>query len=96
MKSIIQKNKECWYCKTTYNLENHHIYFGPNRKVSDKNGFVVWLCNYHHTGSLCGISKYSVHFNRKMNLKLKQICQSKYEENHTRDDFIRLIGRSYL
>ena len=56
----------------------------------------MWLCNYHHTGSLCGISKYSVHFNREMNLKLKQICQKKYEENHTRDEFIELIGRRYL
>lgn len=92
MESIIQKNKECWYCKTTYNLNLHHIYFGPNRKVSDKNGFVVYLCTYHHTGT------YGVHGKNgnDRNIELKQICQKKYEENHTRDEFIKLIGRSYL
>lgn len=28
---------------------------------------------------------YGVHFNRNLNLKLRQICQQKYEETHTRE-----------
>lgn len=95
MKSILQKNKECYICKSLY-VEDHHIYFGPNRKISEKYGFKVWLCNLHHTGSISGISKYAVHFNRAMNLRLKKECQTKYEEEHTRDEFIKLIGKSYL
>lgn len=93
MKSILQDKKECWYCKTTYNLNLHHIFYGnANRKISDKNGFVVYLCTYHHTGT------YGVHGKKgnDRNIELKQICQKKYEENHTRDEFRQLIGRSYL
>ena len=93
MKSILQTNKECYVCKTTYNLNLHHICYGvANRKISDKNGFVVYLCQYHHEGT------YGVHgkYGNELNKKLKQICQSKYEENHTREEFRQLIGRSYL
>lgn len=95
MKSILQTEKECYFCKDL-RVEEHHIYFGPNRKVSEKNGFKVWLCNLHHTGSISGISKYAVHFNRKKDLELKKECQRIYERNHTRASFIKLIGRSYL
>lgn len=93
MKSIIQKNKECYVCKTTYNLHLHHICFGTaNRKISDKNGFTVYLCQYHHEGT------YGVHGKngKELNLRLKQECQKKYEENHTREEFISLIGRSFI
>ena len=93
MKSIIQTNKECYVCKTTYNLHLHHICYGvANRKVSDKNGFVVYLCQYHHEGT------YGVHgkYGNELNKKLKQECQKKYEQTHTREEFIKLIGRNYL
>lgn len=94
MKSIIQKTKECYVCKTIYNLHLHHIFFGTaNRKISDKNGFTVYLCQYHHEGD------YGVHgkYGDKLNRELKQLCQKKYEElGHTTEDFIRLIGKNYL
>ena len=47
-----------------------------NRKVSDKNGFIVYLCQYHHEGT------YGVHgkYGDKLNRELKQLCQKKYEE----------------
>lgn len=35
-------------------------------------------------------------YGKELNLKLKRDCQRKYEEKHTREDFIKLIGRSYL
>lgn len=31
-----------------------------------------------------------------MDLILKKVYQKEYERNHTRDDFIKLIGQSYL
>ena len=64
-----------------------------NRKISDKNGFTVYLCQYHHEGD------YGVHgkYGYKLNRELKQLCQKKYEElGHTTEDFIRLIGKNYL
>lgn len=93
MKSIIQNKKECFVCKATYNLHLHHIFFGTaNRKISDKNGFTVYLCQYHHEGT------FGVHGKEgnKLNLYLKRICQKEYEKDHTREEFIRLIGQSYI
>lgn len=90
--SIIQKSKECWVCKTPFNLHLHHIVGGNGRrKISDKNGFVVYLCAYHHDMSDAG-----VHFNKELDLKLKRTCQSKFEENHSRNEWLKLIGRNYL
>lgn len=92
MKSILQFNKECYFCKSIVNLHCHHIYSGTaNRKVSENNGFKVWLCNYHHNGS-----NNSVHFNKEMNLKLKKDCQKEFEKYHDRNEFLKLIGKSYL
>jgi len=66
MKSIIQSEKECFVCKTTSNLHDHHILFGTsNRKNSEKYGLKVWLCMEHHTGSA------GAHQNRALDLYLK-------------------------
>ena len=92
MKSIIQNNKECYFCHTTLNLHCHHVYGGvANRKISEKNGFKVWLCARHHN-----MSNESVHFNHEMNLELKRLCQKEYEKTHTREEFMRKIGKNYL
>ena len=92
MKSILQKNKECYVSGATAGLHKHHIFFGNGlRSVSDRNGFWVWLRADLHNGSDRG-----VHFYRAFDLQLKRECQEKYEETHTREDFMRLIGRNYL
>ena len=91
-KSILQSEKECYITGRTDNLHCHHIYFGRGlRKISDDNGFTVWLTADWHN-----MSNKGVHFNRELDLHLKQACQRKYEETHTREDFMKLIGRSYL
>ena len=92
MKSILQDEKECYECGARVNLHEHHIYFGTNRKISEKNGFKVWLCGRHHNQSNDG-----VHCgNHDLDLALKQDCQRAYERTHSREEFIKLIGRSYL
>lgn len=91
MNSIIQTEKECFFCGST-NCFDHHIYFGTgNRPVSEKNGFKVWLCLNHHTDG-----KYCPHRNRQTDLYLKMVCQEKYEQDHSRAEFMKLIGRNYL
>lgn len=92
MKSILQSEKQCFICATTKNIHCHHVYGGANRKNSDKNGFTVYLCAWHHN---IGGGE-SIHENSKMSLWLKQACQKKYEETHSREEFIRIIGRNYL
>lgn len=69
----------------------HHVFGGPNRKISDREGFTVPLCNRCHNMSDSG-----VHFNREADLRLKRWAQRVYEKSHSREEFIRLIGRSYL
>lgn len=94
MKSIIQKDKECYFCHTTLGLHCHHIFFGSaNRKISERNGFKVYLCNRHHENDLKGND---VHHNYEMNLRLKQDCQREYEKTHSRKEFMELIGKNYL
>ena len=93
MKSIIQTKKKCFICSKQYGLHDHHIYFGVARRpIREKNGFKVWLCQEHHEGT------YGVHGSKghDLDIYLKQVCQKKYEETHTRDEFINLIGRSYV
>lgn len=92
-KSILQDKKECFLTHSTVGLDRHHVYGAANRKISEANGFWVWLNHYRHIAD----SPYATpHNNREVDLYLKRACQKKYEETHTREEFIRLIGRSYL
>lgn len=93
--SIMQDTQECWQTGRTDNLHLHHIYEGNGRrKVSDENGFWVWLTGEWHNQD----SRIDVHHNPGCGLdqQLKEMCQRIYEQDHSRDEFIRLIGRSYL
>ena len=92
MKSIIQNKKECFVCKTIYNLHNHHIFYGTaNRRLSEKYGLKVWLCGNHHN-----LSNEGVHFNRKLDLYIKKIGQAAFEKTHTREEFMKIFGKNYL
>ena len=90
-KSILQNEKRCFITGSTTGLQRHHIYFGANRRISEENGFWVWLIPEYHN-----MSDYGVHFDKAFDLKLKQDCQRKYEETHSREEFIALIGKNYL
>lgn len=91
-KSILKNDPVCFVCGNPYSVQKHHIYGGGNRSVSEDNGFWVYLCPRHHTRTI-----YSVHGDpdHRLDKELKAMCQSIYEREHTREDFIRLIGRSY-
>ena len=91
-KSILKNEPVCFVCGNPYSVQKHHIYGGGNRSVSEDNGFWVYLCPRHHTRTI-----YSVHGDpdHRLDKELKAMCQSIYEREHTREDFIRLIGRSY-
>lgn len=93
MKSIIQKEKQCFVCGTTLNLHDHHIFFGTsNRQQSEKHGMKVWLCAYHHNMSNAG-----VHFDKELDLRLKKLAQECFESTYgDRNTFRRVFGKSYL
>lgn len=92
MKSIIQTEKECYECKTIIGLEDHHCLHGTaNRRIAERFGLKVWLCNEHHRG------RKGVHGgNTYLDIKLKQKAQEVFEKAHTREDFIKVFGKNYL
>ena len=93
VRSILQRNKACYICGTTLNLHLHHVFYGTaNRRLSDEDGCVVYLCQRHHTGAA------GVHNNRKIDLTLKARCQIEWQKQNdkTIEDFIERYGRNCL
>ena len=91
-KSILQTEKECFFCHGTSNLECHHIFGGAYRKKSDRMGLTVYLCHTHHNEP-----PYGVHHNRRHMDWLRAEGQKAYEEQiGTHEDFMRDFGRNYL
>lgn len=91
MRSILQTEKRCFITGSEFNLHDHHIYTGRNRRASEQYGFKVWLrADWHN------MADYGVHFNKALDLHLKRTCQTKFEETHTRAEFMEIIGKNYL
>ena len=91
MKSLLQNEKECYITHSKFNLHCHHVYAGSNRKNSDKYGCWVWLrADWHN------MSSKGVHFNRQLDLKLKQDMQRAFEEKYGHDKFMEVFHRNYL
>lgn len=91
-KSIIQNERKCLICDEVEHLHKHHVFYGTaNRSLSEKYGCWVWLCPWHHN-----MSMNSVHANHRMDIELKQRTQRKFEETHTREEFMRIFGRNWL
>ena len=60
----------CIICGSPY-VQHHHIFGGTaRRRISDRYGFIVPLCQYHHTGAA------GVHRNRRRDLELKMLAQA--------------------
>ena len=94
-KSIIQDSKECYVCKTTLNLHEHHTMFGiRNRKKAEEDGLKVWLCREHHEGTNGVHGKNG----KVLDNMLKQISEIKWIDyyNKTKDDFRNRYGKNYL
>ena len=90
-KSIIQERKECYFCGKLTNLERHHVFGGvANRPISEKYGLTVWLCHNCHTG------QDGAQYDKMKNLRLKQDAQFAFERNHSRSEWMKLIGKNYL
>ena len=83
------RTKYCIVCGRP--AEQHHIIHGTaNRRLSEKYGLVVGLCPDHHRGPT------GPHLCRETDLILKRQAQTDFEQTHTREEFIKIFGRSYL
>ena len=82
----------CIFTGSPY-VERHHIFGGFNRKNSEKYRFVVPLRYDLHPNGARADPRYA----KQINEYLKKMAQRYFEEhNGSREDFIRIFGRSYL
>ena len=88
------KKEKCFICGRYGTTEFHHIFYGTsNRKWSEKYGLKVHLCHWCHNEP-----PYGVHFNKKLDTKLKQEAQKKAMEvyNWSTEEFIKIFGRNWI
>lgn len=106
MESILSTQKGiCFVCGRQCKTHLHHIFYGKNRKIADREGLTCYLCPECHEGTE------GVHGKNgsALNYTLKELAQEAWElkfkesypyENHAdeaaREAFIRMIGRNYL
>lgn len=89
-KSIITPHGEyCFICGRRA-TEKHHIFGGPNRRLSEKYGLTVPLCHWCHNEPPNG-----VHFNREADLELKKLGQARFQSTYRDLDFLAIFGRRY-
>ena len=85
-------NDICIICGRPF-AHSHEVFYGTaNRKQSMKHGLKVRLCDECHEGTsgVHGRDGYS------LGQELKQKVQELFEQEHTRDEFMAIIGRNYL
>lgn len=86
-KSILTDDLEhCFICKRQA-TDLHEIYSAGSRKASMEHDFVAPLCRQCHQ---------NITLNYGLNLRLKRLCQEKFEEMHERSEFLSIIHKSYL
>lgn len=80
----IVKEGICEVCgKYSKRLDPHEVYGGSNRKRSIKSKFVKLICPRCHS-------------NEAIINQLRIDTQKEYMKTHTEEEFINLIGKSYL
>lgn len=88
----MQTTKECYITHSTIDLHKHHIFFGTaNRTKSEKWGCYVYLRSDYHN-----MSDHGVHFDKVLDLQLKQECQRRFEALYGHDMFMVVFHRNYL
>ena len=78
----------CFICGRTGYLETHHMMNGAFRKKSEKYDLLCKLCRDCH---------YRVHHQEGTTIKaLKAEAQRRFEQTHSREEWMREFGRNYL
>lgn len=102
MKACINSDEKgyCYRCGMACKTERHHIFGGPNRKLSEKYGLTVHLCHKCHNEPPDG-----AHFSKDTADWLHRIGQRAFEVNRNkegmtweeaREEFVKIFGRNYL
>lgn len=97
MKSIIQTDRDrCYICGKNasadyFGLDEHHVYFGADRKTSERYGLKVYLC--HDSCHLNGVHK-DAKLNRQLQAEVQEKAMAHY--GWSIDDFRERFGKNYL
>jgi hypothetical protein len=97
MKSIMQTEKECYFCGNTIGLDEHHVFGGwGNRQIAEKYGLKVYLCN-DFTNNKCHKRIHEGEDKVELMEMLHKRGQEAFESRWgTREDFMKKFGRNYL
>ena len=89
--SRLQTKVECFKTGSTLDLQIHHCIPGTHqRKKADEDGLWVYLnANIHNYIHRTAEGKELLH-------DLQKLAQTEYEKDHTREQFIKRYGKSYL
>lgn len=80
--------KECEICGRYKKLEEHHLIFGHGlRNLSEKYNLKTKICRECHQ---------RLHKSKEMMKWSKRQGQKIFEKTHSRDEFLKIFGRSYL
>ena len=95
--SILQaRDGRCYICMKNGSdriwpvLHKHHAFLGANRPIAEAEGLYVFLCPDHHE-----FGKDAVHKNYEILREIQKDAQRAFEENHSRQQFMELMGRNY-
>ena len=70
----------------------HEVFYGTaNRQKSIEWGMVIALCPFHHNGS-----NHGVHYNKELDLHIKQEAQRIFQKKYPDADFVKIFGKNYL
>lgn len=61
------------------------------RKLAEHYGLKVYLCLQHHE-----VGPMAVHRNYELARLLQRKGQEKFEENHSREEWMQIFGRNYI
>lgn len=91
--SILGSRKgRCYLCGRYTQTEEHHIFGGPNRALSEEYGLKVYLCLECHQ-----FGPHAVHRDPAVMDELHKMGQEAFEnEVGSREKFRKIFGRSWL
>ena len=95
-------NNTCHYCgRYVQSPHKHHIFGGPNRKISDRYGLWVWLCPHHHRliHDSSKVSKEMMQYYHELGQRaFEEWYMEKFGESQekARKEFMRLFMKNWL
>ena len=84
---MICDDEQCYICGRWQDLQIHHCLHGSMRKLADEDGLTVYLCVRCHK---------ELHDHGTHDKDLQRLAQYFYELTHTRAEFMKRYGKSYL